>query len=106
MEKLTAIATKMKARAAKEGKYQQVLEKGLVLTLRREGLEWVLSLTRHLARPSDAEMSICRRAFEVPAEAEAEAEEIGEYQVRRVRWPAASQEALFEVPAPARIFQD
>jgi hypothetical protein len=105
--KLAAIAEGMKSEAAEKGKVQRTLPKGLTMTLWRDGLDWVLSLTRYGTRASDMEMKICREAFGVPDEAEAEGEEINDYQVRRVRWVAASQEALFELPEPpARIFRD
>lgn len=99
MEKLAGIAEQMKTEAVEKGKVQRTLEKGLTLTLWRDGLDWVLSMTRRGVRPGDGEVMTCRRAFGVPDEAEAEGEEIGEYQVRRVRWLAVSQEALFEVEA-------
>lgn len=100
MDRLKAIAQAMKTQAADTGMAQRRLPKGLILTLRRDGLDWVLSLTRFEVRASDSEIAICRWAFEVPEDAESEVEEINEYQVRRVRWVAASQGALFEWPEP------
>jgi hypothetical protein len=96
MNKLAAIAERMKIEAAEKGLAQRRLEKGLILTLRRDGPDWVLSLTRHLVRASDLEMKICLEAFQAPDGAELEGEEINEYQVRRVRWLAVGQEALIE----------
>lgn len=104
MSNFAAIAEAMKAEAVKRKKSRRFLARGLVLTLWRDGADWVLSLTRWAVRASDQEVGICRHAFGVPWEAEGEIEEINGYQVRRLRWAAASQEALFEVPEPPGKF--
>lgn len=107
MGKLAAMAEEIKKEAAEKGKARRSLSRGLVLTLWRDGLDWVLSLTRYGSRPSDMELAICRRAFDVPDEAEAEGEEINAYHVRRLRWLAASQGPLFDLPEPTvRMFGD
>lgn len=107
MEKLAAIAEAMKTEAAGEtGKAWRPLERGLYLKLRRDGLEWVLSLTRLGVKPSDLELSICRQAFGAPEGAEIEVEEIPPFYVRRVRWLGVSQAELFDAPVTPAIFRD
>lgn len=107
MEKLKDIAEAMKTEAAGEsGSAFRALERGLYLRLRRDGLEWVLSLTRLGVRPSDLELSICRQAFGVPVEIEPETEEIAPFYIRRLRWLGVSQAELFEPTPVSAIFRD
>lgn len=107
MERLKDIAEAMKTEAAGEtGKAWRPLERGLYLKLWRDGLEWVLSLTRQGVKPSDLELSICRAAFGVPIEAEVETEEVPPFYIRRVRWLGVSQAELFDAPVPPAIFRD
>ena len=76
------------------------LERGLHLTLWRDGEDWILSMTRYGALPSEAEIKACRVAFTVPDQAAAETDRARGWQIIRLRWrEMPGQAQLFEPPA-------
>lgn len=97
---LEKIAIAMQSVAQATGQAQHRLGRGLILTLWRDGGDWVLSLTRSGVPPGDQELETCRQAFDIPAEAqvEPEAKPINGYHVTRLRWsekaPAQGPEQL------------
>lgn len=81
--------------------YQRELSGGLTVTLFLDGQHtWRLSLARTGKGPSETEVKVIRRNFEVPEEAVKERQTVGQWQVIRLSWKEARQKPLFEV-APA-----
>lgn len=83
---LTQIALQMRREARQEKRARQPLERGLILTLWRDGEDWILSLTRKEVPASQQEIETCQKYFEIPAETKAEPEPIKGYHVTRLRW--------------------
>lgn len=80
------------------GNYQQELSGGLTVTLFLDGQHtWRLSLARLGKGPSETEVKVIRRDFEVPEEALRERQTVGQWQVVRLSWREMSQKPLFEV---------
>lgn len=94
MSKLAAIAELLRRDAAIRGIARHPLQHGLHLTLRRDGLDWVLSLTREGVASSQAEEHTVRRDFGIPESATRSAEVQGKYQIIRLRWPAVEQSSF------------
>lgn len=67
----------------------------MVITLRLDGDDWVVSFTRHAATVTDSELITWRAAFGIPSGAEMERESVNGYEVRRLRWAAVAQGELF-----------
>jgi hypothetical protein len=60
---------KAKAKAHPDQNFSFNLSNGLRLRMTRSGIYWHLRLTRDNAPPSEGEVSIIRRDFDVPTEA-------------------------------------
>lgn len=104
MSKLAAIAELLRREAAIKGTARHQLERGLTLTLKREGTDYVLSLTRQDVPPSQAEEHICRQAFDIPTNA---ARSAAVYQIVRLRWPAVEQKSFIGPAEPeTRYYQE
>jgi hypothetical protein len=66
---LTTIAQQMRAKAEVEGTAYRGLRNGLCLLLSHQGGEWTLALWRVDTLPSDNEVAVIRRDFDIPAHA-------------------------------------
>jgi len=94
MEHLKKLAQTMKAEARRTGKSQAPAgQTGLTLTLRylNSSNTWILALTRCHVRPSDAEETLYRAAFEVPRNATRQPHVAQPYQITRFTWQAEAQ---------------
>lgn len=88
-DKLKRLATAMYSVAkAVDLPQQHQWERGSVLTLWRDGEDWILSLTRKGVPPGAKEVDTCKECFNIPAsvQAEAEAEPVNGYYIVRLRW--------------------
>lgn len=95
MGRLVQIAEELYRTAAEIGIARYRLKRGLVLTLRRDNGDWVLSLGRENKAPGELEEQICLRAFGAPGEGvERATADIQGWQVVRFRWAAGQVSQL------------
>lgn len=107
MNKLAVIAELLRREATIRGIARHPLKNGLHLTLRRDGLDWILSLTRQDVAPSQAEEHTVRRDFGIPESAARSTETKRSYQIIRLRWPAAEQKSFIGPAEPeTRYYQE
>jgi hypothetical protein len=84
------------------------LERGLRLTLWRDGDDLILSLTRPNVLPSETEIRICMTVFSIPPGAGRERDFLKGYHIVRLRWrePAGRQNSFLEEAPPNHYTQE
>lgn len=88
MGQLADIATSLKGYADRLPGVaaKQRLKHGLMLSLKREGVQYVLALGREDVWPASNEIAICLREFGAPPDTKPENDTQGEIRIVRLRW--------------------
>lgn len=83
---LEHIAQMMRQQADLDGVAEQTLSGGLILTLKRSGGLWVLTMKRSVVWPDAREQAIIRGKFGVPRKTQGRKESAGGYRLIKLTW--------------------
>jgi hypothetical protein len=101
---LKEIAKMMRQHAELDGVAEQTLSGGLILTLKRSGQVWVLTLKRSVTWPDAKEQAIIRGFFGVPRKTQGRKESAGGYRLIKLTWTDNDeQSATAEKPEQLKL---